>query len=226
MISSIQEICITNKVTMNIFSIEGNIGAGKTTFLKQLDEVLPKDKFVVLFEPVEEWTKIKLSETLNCESDVNLLGLFYEDQKRYSFMFQMHALQTRYLLLNKTIQENQDKTIICERSPWTDYEIFVKMLNNEGNFSALEMHLYKTWFDLMYDNLINIKSKFSGIMYLKVDPETCLDRINQRNRGGEHSIQKSYLDALHSQHENWIKTMSHMVITNNDLDKVLDFIKR
>ena len=55
-------------------SIEGNIGVGKSTFVKLLLEQI-KDSDVVN-EPVEQWLKIKDSD------GKNILGEFYEDKKR------------------------------------------------------------------------------------------------------------------------------------------------
>ena len=40
----------------NIY-VEGNIGTGKTTFIKYLEQHLPSDKYNFVYEPVDEWMK-------------------------------------------------------------------------------------------------------------------------------------------------------------------------
>jgi deoxyadenosine/deoxycytidine kinase len=56
-----------------ILSIDGNIGAGKSTFLNQLKKSYPNWHFVD--EPVDTWTKF-----VN-ENNESLLEVFYKDRK-------------------------------------------------------------------------------------------------------------------------------------------------
>jgi Deoxynucleoside kinase len=79
------------------FCIEGNIGAGKSTWLqmaKQGYENLADyrsdihEMVEVVPEPVEEWQNVS-------GKDINLLELFYKDAKRYAFAFQQYVLVTR-----------------------------------------------------------------------------------------------------------------------------------
>lgn len=60
-----------------VFSIEGNIGAGKTTILEQINH----PKIFVLREPVEEWMNLRDSD------GNNILSNFYKDPKKYGFAF-------------------------------------------------------------------------------------------------------------------------------------------
>ena len=46
-----------------IFIVEGNIGAGKTTFLKKIEETLPDSQ--VIYEPLYKWEEIKDKEENN-----------------------------------------------------------------------------------------------------------------------------------------------------------------
>ena len=72
---------MTTETEFEIFSIEGNIGSGKSTIIERLKERYPQ--FIYLPEPVDEWNKIKDN------SGVTILEKFYNDKKRYSFSFQM-----------------------------------------------------------------------------------------------------------------------------------------
>ncbi len=47
----------------------------------------------------------------------------------------------------------------------------------------------------MYANLDNALP--TAIIYLKTDPSTCLERIQQRQRHGENNITLEYLTKLH-----------------------------
>lgn len=62
--------------------VEGNIGSGKTTFLQHFNKF---DDICVLAEPLELWR--------DCNGH-NLLGLLYEDRKKWSFTFQSYVQLT------------------------------------------------------------------------------------------------------------------------------------
>ena len=69
-----------------IISIEGNIGSGKSTFIKKLEEHWNSsqrldEKIFFLSEPVDEWLTIK------DENDEHILSKFYNDQEKYSLHF-------------------------------------------------------------------------------------------------------------------------------------------
>ena len=107
-----------------VISIEGNIGAGKTTILEQLLLRAANDPSIVfLREPVDNWSSIQSAD------GENILTKFYKDPARYAFTFQVMAYATRVSSLRKIICENpQCKLVICERSLEADRNIFAKML--------------------------------------------------------------------------------------------------
>lgn len=43
-----------------------------------------------------------------------------------------------------------------------------------------------------------------GVVYLRTEPEVCFKRVNRRNRTEESSVELSYLELLHKQHEEWL----------------------
>lgn len=180
---------------MWIFTVEGNIGAGKSTLLSSLQNLQFKEPHKVIQEPVDEWTQ----ETNN---DSSILELYYADRKRYAFMFQMFALQTRFEHMHNVIKNNPDTIIICERCPLTDLEIFAKMLFDSKQISEVEMNIYKRWYDFM--NML-IGPKIKGVLYLRMPISTCASRIIKRNRKGEGNITMEYLHSLHDQHETWLQ---------------------
>ena len=73
-----------------MFYIEGNIGAGKTTFIKLFQKYLEnvlKDSHLIL-EPVDSWLNTKDSK------GKHILEYYYEDPKKHGFTFQMTCTST------------------------------------------------------------------------------------------------------------------------------------
>ena len=65
-----------------IISIEGNIGAGKTTILEELKTRMGNSSYIKFVkEPVDIW------ETVRDEDGKTILEKFYEDSKKYAFQF-------------------------------------------------------------------------------------------------------------------------------------------
>ena len=193
-----------------IISIEGNIGSGKSTLLSYLQKEFKDDKNIIfLTEPVDEWNKIV------DEHGTTMLQKFYENQEKYSFPFQMLAFISRLSLLKNTIIANPNAIIITERSLYTDKMVFAKMLYDSGKIEYINYQIYLNWFNTFADDFI-----INKIIYVKVLPEICFNRINIRSRAGEDNIPIEYLTNCHEYHENMIKTMIDTNICNKQL--VLD----
>lgn len=204
-----------------IFTVEGNIGAGKTTFLKSLENVVFEKEHIVVYEPVDEWMNAKLHK-----DGPSIFEMYYTDKQRYGFMFQMYALQTRMMHMAKTVAENPDKVIICERCHLTDFEIFASMLHDQKIINDAEFMVYKSWYYSMIDL---IKPHINGVIYLQVEPDVCVKRIMKRNRQGEQNISFAYIQQLHDQHESWLvgKQNNYKVLVIDGVDsvsKVVNFI--
>ena len=122
-----------------IITLDGNIGVGKSTLLKQLGEKLKNIEIVL--EPVNEWEK------LVSENGKSLLSHFYEDSVRWGYTFQNCAILTRILEIRKALSSTKKDIIITERSVLTDLHVFAKMNHELGNINSLEWELYKKWFD-------------------------------------------------------------------------------
>ena len=78
-----------------IYSIEGNIGSGKSTFIDILKKENKLKNVVYLEEPVKVW------ETIKDKSEETILEKFYKNQNKYSFSFQMMAYISRLSELKK-----------------------------------------------------------------------------------------------------------------------------
>ena len=202
---------MTSTIT-TILSIEGNIGSGKSTIIDYLKERYKNDKeFIFLPEPVDEW------ETIKDEENITILQKFYNDQKKYSFTFQIMAYISRLNLLRKTIKENPGKIIISERSLFTDKYVFAKMLYDSGNMESIQYQIYNKWFESFLD-----LAPVSKMIYLKTDPKVSFERISIRNRNGEENIPFEYIENCHKYHNSMydiIDFNKKIIDCTNDFNK-------
>lgn len=207
-----------------IISIEGNIGSGKTTLLNKIHNDIELHPFVfVAFEPVKNWVSLPLQD---CNGkfleNKDLINAYYKEPKKYAFLFQMNALQSRCQDLIQIVKHNSEKIIVCERSIFTDCEIFAKMLFENDFLTPLEFHIYYQWYQFILNFLV---PEIIGFIYLQIEPNTCLKRIIQRKRTGEDNISIEYLQNLHCTHEKWLKSVSEKTPVLYVNDSTNDYYK-
>jgi deoxyadenosine/deoxycytidine kinase len=177
-----------------LFSIEGNIGSGKSTIIRALKkefDIISNLPVVFVDEPVTQWESIKN------EQGKNMIELFYGNQSRYGFAFQMMAYISRLALLQEAIRENPNAIIITERCLLTDYNIFAKLLYENKSMLKEEYEIYQRWFHSFQD------IKIDGFIYVRTDVEVAFERCKHRSRPGE-TINKEYLKQCHQKHEEWM----------------------
>ncbi len=186
---------------IEIISIEGNIGSGKSTILTELKQYYTDDAHIIFVrEPVDEW------ENITDKDGTTMLQKFYNDPKTYSFPFQMMAYISRLKLLKDGVETalslNTDKkvVIITERSLYTDKYVFAKMLYNQGNIEEVCYQIYTKWFD-EFAKLYQIDK----IIYINSSPTICFQRILNRDRLGESSIPLDYLIQCDNYHNEFIE---------------------
>ncbi len=221
-----------------IYSIEGNIGSGKSTLVSYLKDNLTSIEvninsqggepitilgqngvqhnntsiqksipIIYLQEPVDVWNKV-------ADKDGEpILTKFYKDQEKYAFSFQMMAYISRIALLRKTAKENPHSIIICERSVFTDSNVFAKMLYDDKKIEEVDYLIYRKWFD-EFTRETPIDCSF----YIKVTPENCQERVTRRAREGE-DIPLEYLKKCGEYHDTWLEhedTKSFVIDGNVD----------
>ena len=185
---------------IRIFSLDGNIGVGKSTLLKQIADQVPE--LLIVQEPVDVWTALK-----NADGQ-NLLELFYKDKQRYAYTFQNAAILSRLKLLRDAVAAAKPgQIILTERSVLTDRYVFAEMLKGQGFLNGIEWQLYTTWFDTFATDL-----PMAGIVYITTPSEIAYERIQKRARDGEGSIELSYLVDLAGQHVRWLSQTSLPVL--------------
>lgn len=190
-----------------ILSIDGNIGSGKSTLYKDLQEYYHDNTDICFVpEPVDDWTHIVDGD------NVPILTNLYKDTKKYAFRFQMMAYISRLHLLRQKVKENKYRIIVSERSVQTDRNVFAKMLFDDGMIEHDEYQIYNKWFDEFLDDMY-----LGGIIYVKADPEICSDRVKIRAREGE-TIPLEYLQKCHKYHEEWLETSTDKLVIEANVD--------
>lgn len=179
--------------TVTLVSFDGDIGSGKSTMMKKAEEYYKNNANVIFAEePVRKWNQIK------DKNGTDILKLFYQDQEKHAFKFQIMAFVSRLAGLREIVNANEGKNIviITERSLYTDKEIFAKMLYDQGKMSDVEHQIYLTLFD-------EFASEFevNKVIYIRTDPVKCHERIHIRAREGEELIPLAYLEECHKYHE-------------------------
>ncbi len=202
---------------MKLYTVDGNIGSGKSTFLSHIAKTY--SHIITIQEPVNEWFHIKN------EHGVSLFEMFYQNPERYSYLFQMHVLNSRFMKIKTQIdlyKHREDVIILSERSIFTDLHIFVSALQDTKQFSKLEYDVFLNWFDTLVQ-LSDIK--IEGMIYIRTNPNNCHSRIQQRSRQGENVIDFTYLQLLHEKHEKWLNNSDIQTLTING-DNTFDIIIR
>jgi deoxyadenosine/deoxycytidine kinase len=173
-----------------VLIVEGNIGAGKSTFLKMLDTYLDVQ---VVYEPDKKWQNVADGESL--------LDKFYTDTKRWAYTFQTYAFVTRVVEQKMSAEKNPTTPQVIERSVYADRYCFAQNCYEMGLMSALEWKLYQEWFSWLVDNYT---VKPTGFIYLRAEPEICYERIAKRSRAAEKGVSFDYIKMLHQKHEEWL----------------------
>jgi deoxyadenosine/deoxycytidine kinase len=172
------------------FIVEGNIGAGKSTFVSLVKNYLDVH---LVHEPHHEWQAVGGKH--------NILQAFYEDTPRWAYTFQSYAFVTRVRNQQEHARVYPHMIHVLERSVWSDRYCFAQNCHEMGLMSDLEWRLYQEWFTWLMNNYVALPQ---GFIYLQTDPEICYQRITKRDRVEEASVELAYLRALHQKHERWL----------------------
>jgi len=169
----------SNTVYQRNIIIDGNIGSGKSTIISNL----MSNGHLAIAEDVDRWAPY--------------LKQFYGNMKLYSLSFQMKILQHHMLNIHTAYCNTSRKIYpfkIVERSPLSCIHVFGQNLLNNNYISELDL-------ELMVDYNLSFGWNAKQVIYIKTDPETCFNRINERMRPGE-SIPLSYLQDIDKLYNN------------------------
>jgi len=185
-----------------IISIEGNIGAGKTTLINQLAEELIKNntKVIIAPEPIEQWTNIYVLGSST--GQFNILEAMYENPKKYCFPFQIWADYTKEKTYKKAIESADDDTIVLlERTLETNKEIFTRSHLAEGFINNELFDIYS----ILHENTLKTANiNYRLIVYANTTPTKCIERIKKRGRQGEEKVNIDYIKKLQDLTLKWL----------------------
>ena len=179
-----------------VFSIEGNVGSGKSYLIKNLMKTLNKIysyNIVYLPEPVNEWEKIKN------EKNENIIEVYYKEPNKYAFSFQIMTLISRITQLRTALKNYTNTIFILERSVYADRNVFCQMLKDDGIVDKINYDIYVRWFDEFKEEI-----PVTGNIYINTDVKKTISRIEKRGRKGESNITEEYLSKLKKYHDDWL----------------------
>ena len=160
-------------------TIEGNIGAGKTTLAHLLAKRLN--------------ARLILEEF----ADNPFLPKFYENPKQYAFPLELFFMAERY----KQLKDTLFKTDLFQSITVSDYVFTKCLLFARINLPPEEFKLFQKLFDVMQQQLV-----FPDIIiYLHSSVSKLQRNIKKRNRSYEQKIPDSYLQSIQDTYTNYIK---------------------
>ncbi len=163
----------------NFVTIEGNIGAGKTT----LAHLLSKHFNARLI--LEEF------------ADNPFLPKFYENPGQYAFPLELFFMAERYKQLKDLLQTKdmfQNVTI-------SDYLFTKCLLFAKVNLPDEEFRLYQKLFEIINPQIVQPDI----VIYLHTPVKKLQENIKKRNRDYEQSIPNDYLFTLQETYTQYIK---------------------
>jgi deoxyguanosine kinase len=163
----------------NFITIEGNIGAGKTT----LAHLLSKHYNARLI--LEEF------------ADNPFLPKFYENPGLYAFPLELFFMAERYKQLKDLIQQKD----LFQNLTISDYLFTKCLLFAKVNLPEDEFRLYQRLFDIIQQQVIQPDI----IIYLHSPVEKLQQNIKKRNRSYEQKIPDSYLLDIQETYTHYIK---------------------
>jgi len=160
-------------------TIEGNIGAGKTTLSNILAQKLN--------------AKLILEEF----ADNPFLPKFYESPEQYAFPLELFFMAERYKQLKELLQTND----LFQSVTVSDYLFTKCLLFAKVNLPSEEYHLYQKLFDIINPQIIQP----DVLIYLHSPVTKLQDNIKKRNRNYEQNIPDDYLFTLQETYTQYIK---------------------
>jgi len=180
-------------------TVAGNIGVGKSSLVRRLSHRL---KWQPFFEP---------------ESHNPYLADFYQDMQAWSFHSQIYFLGHR-LRVYRELTDSPD-SVILDRSLYEDAEIFAHNLYENGYMTRRDYDTYEA----LYQSLLSFLPTPDLVIYLRSSVPKLVERIQQRSRDYEKSIDVAYLEQLNNAYEAWIAGFSLCPVLTIPADS-LDFV--
>jgi deoxyguanosine kinase len=163
----------------NFVTIEGNIGAGKTTLAHLLSKHF-NGRLIL-----EEF------------ADNPFLPKFYENQQQYAFPLELFFMAERYKQLKDLLQTKD----MFQNITISDYLFTKCLLFAKVNLPSEEFRLYQKLFEIIVPQI----PQPDILIYLHAPVSKLQENIRKRNRGYEQNISNKYLFELQETYTQYIK---------------------
>lgn len=163
----------------NFITIEGNIGAGKTTLAGLLSE------------------KLNARLVLEEFADNPFLAKFYDNPSQYAFSVELFFMAERFKQL-KDLLSQQD---LFQTTTVSDYLFTKCLLFAKVNLPNDEFRLFQRLFEMMQPQLIQPDL----LIYLHAPVNKLQENIKKRNRSYEQNIKDDYLFEIQQTYTHYIK---------------------
>jgi deoxyadenosine/deoxycytidine kinase len=163
----------------NFITIEGNIGAGKTTLAHLLSRHYNARLILEAF------------------ADNPFLPKFYENPQQFAFPLELFFMAERFKQLKDLIQQKD----LFQNLTISDYLFTKCLLFAKINLPDDEFRLYQRLFDIMHQQVIQPDL----LLYLHSPVNKLQQNIRKRNRPYEQNIQDDYLFSIQETYTHYIK---------------------
>jgi deoxyadenosine/deoxycytidine kinase len=184
-------------------AVMGTMGSGKTTAARLIAQELG---FTLIEENVAENA---------------FLPRFYTDMKRWALHSQTFFLMEKISQMMQTKKMLEKQSVVQDTPITQDVYSYAKAQHELGNMDDAEWKLYQK----VYTEFAPHCPKPDLIVYLATSVPEIEKRIEERGRGYEQSIPRSYLELLDTLNTQWIaenKTIPMLVVNTDKLNLARD----
>lgn len=179
-------------------AVEGNIGAGKTSFCKQIN--------------AEHNCKLILEEF----KENPFLPLFYKDPDRYAFTLELFFMTERY----KQFQSAMITHDMFSDFMISDYFYVKTLLFARKNLPDHEFKLFQK----LYGALENSVPMPDLLIYFHRNVDILMKNIKKRGRGYEMGIKQDYLQNIQDSYFDYLRNIRSFPVLIIDLNEI-DFVQ-
>lgn len=181
----------------NYITIEGCIGAGKTTLSTRIAEQFGAKLILEQFE------------------ENAFLPKFYEDPEHYAFPLEMSFMAERYRQLRELLSRGD----LFASFTIADYFIDKCIIFSKNTLQEDEYALYTK----LYNIITSFLPRPELLIYLYKDIDLLMANIKRRGRDYEQNISADYLSKLQDGYMNHLKTFTDIPVVVIDTNRV-DFV--
>jgi deoxyadenosine/deoxycytidine kinase len=180
-----------------VIFVNGNIGSGKETIIRHLQEVLTNRgcKVNIILEPVQLWR------------DSGMLQKLYNGEY---FEFKKFAISSRVDIILEKYQEAVNcNYVFIETNLLIDLHVYAQ--------TTLTVKEYHDYFQCWCKEVNRLPTELKNVchnLFINVAPEICFQRIDTRSRNEESKIKIDYLQKLECAHFNLNRCILPFVVNN------------